>query len=72
MTIDCHSCGCGQAQVGGQRGQRGPRENAVEHRVEVVQRVADLVDRQRLGLAQPPSGVEGLFLEEAVHGRRWR
>jgi hypothetical protein len=28
--------------------------------------MADLVDRQRLGLAQPPLRVEGLFLEEAA------
>jgi hypothetical protein len=57
-----------QPQVGGQRGQSRAVRERVEHRVQVVQRMADLVDRQRLRLAQPALHVEGLFLEEALHG----
>ena len=45
----------GQAPAAGERS---------EHRVEVVQRVPDLVDRQLLRLAQLPGLVEGVGLEE--------
>ena len=56
-----------QAQVMGQFGQLGPARELVEHRVQVVQRMADLVDRQGLGLAQPAPRVESLFFEEALN-----
>ncbi|MFN9938200.1 MAG: hypothetical protein ACK56I_01890, partial [bacterium] len=59
-----------QAEVVGERRQLGPAREGVEHRVQVVQRVADLVDRQGLGLAQLPVLVEGLLFEEAVDAAR--
>ena len=47
-----------------QPGQRRRAREGGEDRVEIVQRMADLVDRQRLGLAHPARIVEGLLLEE--------
>jgi hypothetical protein len=41
---------------------------ALEDRIEIVQRVADLVDRERLGLAQLAAFVEGFLFEEAADG----
>ncbi|MEI2756014.1 MAG: hypothetical protein V9F46_06100 [Chitinophagaceae bacterium] len=59
--------GLGQPSVPRHLRQRFPARELVEHRVEVMHRVADLVDRQRLVLPQFPVRVEGLFLEEAAH-----
>ena len=56
--------GLGDAELGHQRGQRRLAREALEDRVEIVQRVADLVDRARLALPQPALSVERLLLEE--------
>jgi len=53
-----------QADRPGDPGEPRIAREPVEHRVEIVQGVADLVQRQLLGLAQPPLGVEGVGLEE--------
>ncbi len=52
------------AQVGAQFGQRRGVAETLEDRVQVVHGVAQLVDRQRLGLAQLAIGRERLLLEE--------
>ena len=53
-----------QPQARDQFGQGRLPGEALEDRVQVVQRMADLVDRQFLGLAQLPIPVEGLLLEK--------
>ena len=55
-----------QARRRHQRRDRRRAGEGREHRIQVVQRVADLVDRLRLGLAQAALLVEGLRLEEEV------
>ena len=54
-----------EADVGGDLGELAGVAERLEHRVEVVHGVTDLVDAQRLVLHEPPVGVERLGLEEA-------
>jgi hypothetical protein len=56
-----------QAQVGVPIGQGRAVREGIEHRVAVVQRMADLVDGAFLGHAQAALVVQRFFLEEAVH-----
>ena len=50
--IDCSSSGCDEAQAARQRGDLRLARDAVEHRIEIVQGMADLVQRwQRLSVA---------------------
>jgi hypothetical protein len=53
-----------QAEIGGKRRQRGRTRERREHGIEIVQRMTDLVQCQRLGSGQPAAGIEGLVLEE--------
>ena len=56
-----------QPQASRNTGQRRAAREGVKHRVPVMQGVADLVDRQRFGLAQLAGGVKGLLFKEAAH-----
>ena len=56
-----------QPQPGGHRRERRAVREGVKHRVQVMQGMADLVDRQRLGPAQLAGGVKGLLFKEAAH-----
>mmetsp|Transcript_18066 Transcript_18066/g.43126 ORF Transcript_18066/g.43126 Transcript_18066/m.43126 type:complete len:275 (+) Transcript_18066:542-1366(+) len=56
-----------QAHAGRHLAQRLALGEGAEDWVEVVHRVADLVDRQFLGHAQPALLIEGLLLEKATH-----
>jgi hypothetical protein len=66
MYIDCQTAAA-PAQVARHRRQFRIARKRFEHRIEVVHRVADLVDRQRLGLLQLAVRAEGFLLEEAAH-----
>ncbi|EAU69750.1 conserved hypothetical protein [Stigmatella aurantiaca DW4/3-1] len=54
----------GQSQLRGQRRQLGRAREPVEHRLQVVQRMADLVDGQRLRLSEGTVWPEGVLFEE--------
>jgi len=54
------------ADVFGDSGELGSPAECVEDRVEVVHRVAELVEREMRFAAQPPLAVEGILLEEAA------
>src|SRR5262249_47728735 len=56
----------GDAEVLHDLGQSRIAREAVEHGIEIVHRMADLVDRERLVLLQPAFIVERLFLEKAT------
>src|SRR5688500_7680645 len=55
------------AERAGERGDERRAREALEDRVEVVERVADLVYRARLLLDEPPRRVERALLEEEAH-----
>jgi hypothetical protein len=59
-----------EAEVGRDRGQPRVAREAAEHRLAIVQRVADLVDGARLVHAQRALRIERLLFEEATHRAR--
>jgi len=67
MYMDCHSLRLGKPQhPPATLGQCRAVREGLEHRVLVVQGVADLVDRQGFGLAELTIGTERLLFERTA------
>ncbi len=64
MYIDWSSSGSAMPRVADQPGERRSAREPLEDRIEVVERMADLVDRALLALPEPAALVERLGLEE--------
>ena len=69
MYMLCSTSASRQPEIGRDLRQLGRVREALEHRVEIVHRVPDLVDAQLLRLTQAAGVVERLLLEEAPGGR---